>query len=115
MFEFLSMVDNYEERKVANNKIGEAEIDTAEVDDSDQPYETGIAHRMYNGGYWVIVEMYDTIEEAKQGHKKWCKKFENGLLPNSLTDVGTSTIAKCCNLFAQNPILERENYLQLKR
>ena len=50
MFGFTEMIDNYEERVVKNDKIGNVVIDTAAVTDSDQPYETGIKSPSYNDG-----------------------------------------------------------------
>jgi hypothetical protein len=112
MFEFMFMANNHEERKVANDKICDAEIDTCAISDSDQPYETGIRHPKYNDYSWIIVEMYNTKEEAIDGHKKWCNKFRDGLLPNELKDVGTSSIAKLCNAIVGD--LTKPNKLQIK-
>lgn len=39
----------------------------------DAGYETGIKKK---GGEWVIVERYQTFEEMKVGHDKWCKFCE---------------------------------------
>jgi len=91
MFGFFNMMDNYEDRKVANDEINGAVIDTVSVSDSEQPYETGVKHESYNKGAWVIVEMYDSEEEAEIGHSKWVDTFRKGL-PETLTDVGTSDI-----------------------
>ena len=93
MFEFFDMVNNYEERKVENTEITNGEIDTCAVSDSEQPYETGISHREYNDGEWIIVEMYETKEQAKEGHKRWVDKMSSDSLPNKLVDVSTSGIA----------------------
>ena len=93
MLGFMDMIGNYEQRKVANDVIDGVEIDTAEVTDSDQPYETGICSKLYNGGKWVIVELYDTKELSVIGHAKWVETFKNGK-PENLTDVSTSEIAK---------------------
>jgi hypothetical protein len=87
MFGFLGMMDNYEQRKVANTKINETEIDTAMVSDSARPYETGICNPQYNNGNWIIVELYDSKELSKIGHKKWVKLFSDKKLPSHLTDV----------------------------
>lgn len=84
MFGFLNMMGNYEERKVARWPDSEEEwiVDTAAVCDSAQPFETAIQHPRYNSGSMVIVELYDTKEEAKIGHDKWveimsAKNFHN--------------------------------------
>ncbi len=94
MFEFIQDMFNYEERKVARfeNKKGLI-VDTAAVSDSAQPYETGIVHPAYNGGKWVIVELYDSKKAAQIGHKKWVKKMTARALPKTLKDVSTAGIA----------------------
>jgi len=93
MFDFFNMSDNYEQRKVDNYKDGELVIDTCSVNDSDEPFETGICHPKYNDGKWVIVEMYSNKKEAKLGHKRWIKTMTNSL-PKELKDVSTSEIKK---------------------
>lgn len=93
MFDFFSMAGNYEERVVQNDVVNGATIDTAAVTDSDQPYETGIQHPQYNGGSWVIVEMYDDKKSALAGHKRWVETFTKGL-PSELEDKATASIAK---------------------
>ena len=102
--DFFDMVDSYEDRKVCNTEINGAIIDTCAVTDSDQSYETGIEHPSYNNDNWVIVEMYDTKEEAQIGHAKWVEAFTDKL-PESLEDVGTSGIS-----YLIKNIKEREVY-----
>lgn len=92
MFDFYSIANDYEERKVENTVVGETTIDTAAVTDSDQPYETGIQDPNYNNGNWVIVELYDTKEEAQAGHIKWVDLFKTNP-PEKLKDVSTAGIA----------------------
>jgi len=92
MFGFFDMAFNYESRKVANTVIGGATIDTAAVTDSARPYETGIAHPDYNGGSWIIVELYDSKEQAELGHAKWVKIFSRKRLPPHLIDVNESEL-----------------------
>jgi hypothetical protein len=93
LFDFLSVTDNYEDRKVDNFQKGELEIDTCAVTDADKPFETGICHPGYNEGEWVIVELYDTKEESQKGHKKWVKKMTNKKLPTTLKDVSSAEVA----------------------
>ena len=93
LFGFYDMAGTDEQRKVANDTIDDVVIDTCAVTDSDQPYETGVQSERYNGGDWVIVEMYDTKELAEQGHARWVETFKKGK-PESLADVGTCEIAK---------------------
>ena len=92
MFDFLDMMGNYEERKVAHDEKDDWVVDTAAVSDSDEPFETGITHPRYNGGDWVIVGLYSTKEKAIVGHKKWIKKM-SGKLPKQLVDVSTCDAA----------------------
>jgi len=94
MFNFLSMVDNYEDRLVDNFTQGDLVVDTAAVTDSKQPYETGIEHPKYNGGELVIVELYDTKEEAQVGHDKWVKIMTAKKLPKELKNVSSCEIAE---------------------
>ena len=94
LFDFFDMGGTYEQRKVANDVVNGATIDTAEVNDSSQPYETGIFCERYHDG-WIIVEQYDIKEEAETGHKKWVTLFEVGL-PNELVDVSDCEIGSLC-------------------
>jgi len=100
MFDYLSMKGNYEERKVACFEGDDFTVDTAAVTDSDQPYETGICHPKYNFGRWVIVEMYESKKEAKEGHDKWVSVMTSDDLPKELVDCGTSEIGKLASAFA---------------
>lgn len=92
MFGFLEMIGNYESRKVANTKIEEGIVDTCSVTDSAQPFETGIQSHLYNDGEWVIVESYDTKEEASEGHEKWVKILASK--PETLQDNGQSEVVQ---------------------
>jgi len=100
MFNFFSMADNYEDRKIDNTIINETEIDTVAVYDSEQPFETGIKSSLYNDNQWIIVEMYDTKEEAIIGHKKWCLMFESKKFPPHLEDVSTAEIKILADAFS---------------
>ena len=108
MFGFLDMIGTYEERKVANDVVNEVTIDTAMVTDSYKPYETGISGKMYNNGDWIIVELYDTKEEAIIGHNKWTELF-NSDLPETLTDVNTSEIGKLLKVFKPEVEIHAKN------
>ena len=92
LFDFLGMSGNYEERKVANYSEGKLVVDTCAVTDSSKPYETGIAHPDYNDGDWIVVGLYDTKEQALEGHDKWVKKMKSRL-PKKLIDVSTAEAA----------------------
>ena len=91
-FDFLSMLGNYEERKVANTKVNGAVIDPCAVNDASQPFETGIEHPGYNNGKWIIVEQYDSKAEALLGHSRWVEVFKSSL-PTKLVDVSDCGIA----------------------
>lgn len=108
MFGFLDMFGNYEQRKVDNFKKGKLEIDTAEVNDSDKPYETAICHPKYNKNKWVVVKLYDTKEQAQEGHNRWVKKMTQKELPKILKDVSTAEIAKICFTNEKERSIKRE-------
>lgn len=93
MFGFLSMMDNYEDRKVNRYEADDLVIDTAYVTDGNQSYETGISHPEYNQGDWIIVEAYDNKEDALKGHERWVLRMTSENLPSSLKDCKNSEIA----------------------
>lgn len=65
-------------------------VSTATVSDGIKPHETAIEHPRYRGGkYMIIVEAYDTEEEATAGHDKWLRAVLNDTLPAVIED--------CCN------------------
>ena len=94
MFNFLSMADNYEERKVAHDDFDWGMIDTCYVNDGDKDYETAVEHKKYNAGKMVIVEAYDTKDEAIAGHKKWVQIMTAKVLPKKLKDCANSYISQ---------------------
>lgn len=94
MFGFFDMLDNYEERKVDRFEKDDLIISTANVTDSSKPYETAVAHPSYKNGNFLVVELYDTIEKAKEGHNQWVDKMTSDELPESLKDVGTCDVVK---------------------
>lgn len=98
MFDFIGMADTYEERAIDRHKKDGLLVDTCAITDSDQPYETAVAHPLYNDGKIVIVEMYDDIESAQTGHDKWVKTMTEGELPVELCDVSSCGVAGMCDL-----------------
>jgi len=101
LFDLFSMEGNYEQRKVDCFKKGKLRIDTAEVYDSNQPYETAVSYPSYNDGLWIIVEQYNTIGEAREGHKAWVNKM-NDKLPEELKDVSTCGAAQLKDMTNRN-------------
>lgn len=79
----LAMMGTYEHRKVANFKCDEFVVDTAEVYDRRQRYETAIAHKDFNSGEWIILEWSDTKKEARKIHNKWVERFKS----NDITEI----------------------------
>ncbi|MHC4620122.1 MAG: hypothetical protein ACYTEQ_20435 [Planctomycetota bacterium] len=102
MFGFFAMEDTYEERAIARYEEGDLIVDTCRVTDASQPFETGVCHPAYNGGTWVIVEMYETREEAQAGHDQWVATMTADKLPESLVDVGTAGIAEMLDAVAED-------------
>lgn len=75
MFKWLDMIDNYEERNVANFKGDTFIVDTSLVTDMAEPYETAISHDDFNCGQWIILGWRKTKEEAKKFHDEVVKRF----------------------------------------
>ncbi len=86
-----------EQRRVAVYQKGDILVSTMRVVDSQQPFETAVEHPEYNGGDIIIVEMYQTREDAAAGHKRWLKTMTSGNLPNEIVDKSTSSIALLCD------------------
>ncbi len=101
MFQFLGMIDNYDARKVGrwDNDEGTRMVSTAKVNDGAKPFETAFKHERYNGGAMVIVEAYDSREEALAGHARWEAIMVNGPLPDELRDCANSEIGQMCDAF----------------
>lgn len=85
MFDWLGMIGNYEQRKVANDETDLFVIDTALVTDREKKYETAICHKHFNDREWIILEWADTKEEALEIHRKWLEHFSNNDV-NEITD-----------------------------
>lgn len=90
MFDFIGLLpylNNHQERVVANTKISNIEIDTCFADDIGKDFETGLCIN----GVWLIVEDYDTKEEAKAGHEKYVKLIQNKELKNVVDIYGAGS------------------------
>ena len=94
------MIGRYEE--------GDIFVSTAAINDSDDPYETAVAHPYYNDGHLVIVETYSDLKSAKSGHKKWVSIMTRPELPAVLVDVSTAFAAKLCRIFGEDLIFEHK-------
>ena len=77
-------------RKVVRDTFDWGFISTVSVTDGRKTFETAIKHPEYNGGDMVIVDCYDTVEEAEAGHRAWVKTMENP--PEELIDIANSEI-----------------------
>lgn len=94
MFEFMDMAYNYEQRKVDRYEDEDVTVDTCSVTDGTHIYETAIAHPEYYDGKWIVVEAYDTKEDAQLGHDKWVKTMTEGELPEYLQDCANAEVAQ---------------------
>ena len=92
MFDFIFDIGNHESRKIARYELNDVIVDTCTVSDGMQPIETGISHPEYNDGELIIVQGYDTEEEAIEGHNKWVDTLTKNP-PEYLRDCGNSHIS----------------------
>jgi len=106
LFDFIQDIDNYEGRAVATYKEDGLFVDTCAVSDSDKPFETAVSHPDYNSGKLVVVELYDTKEQAQVGHDKWVHTMLNNP-PRQLTDVSTAGAAVLLRAMDALPPRER--------
>ena len=77
-----------QERQIGRDDYDWGFVSTVRVGDGAHPYETAVEHPDYNNGSMVIVEAYDTMEDATIGHARWCDTMVNEP-PDMLQD--------CCN------------------
>ena len=98
MFNFFSMMGNYEDRKVGRYETDELIVSTARVTDSGAPYETAVSHDNYNDGKFVIVENYWSLDDATDGHERWVNVMTSPILPESLRDVSMAGIAQLLDM-----------------
>ena len=97
-FDPIDMLNTLEDRKIAQDKNTDCIIDTCAIPDSSKPYETAISHRYFNNCEWIVVELYDTKEDAIIGHVKWVQSFKDGL-PESLQDVSDCRVVKLAKIY----------------
>jgi hypothetical protein len=88
----LYAIYSYKQRLVANTKFDDDRgvIDTVLNWDGKRPYETGIRHPDYAEGRWIIVEAYNTKEDAQKGHDEWVTRMTSDQRPEKLTDCNNS-------------------------
>lgn len=97
MFDFLGMSEmlgNSKDRKVDRYERGDLFVSTVYVTDGRKDYETAVAHPDYNNGDIIIVECYDTKEEAQHGHNSWVVAMRDEPLPDKLTDCVNAEISQ---------------------
>lgn len=97
--EMFEMANNYNSRKVGRFDADWGFVSTAYVTDASKPYETAVKHRDYNNGLMVIVEPYDTKEEAEVGHARWVQTMTTEPLPDQLVDRGLSGVSELVDVF----------------
>jgi hypothetical protein len=95
---WLVMMSNYEQRVVDRYEDGDIIVDTASVNDGDKEYETAVAHPDYNDGWFMIVEAYDTIGGAQDGHNRWVAKMTTEPLPAVIVECQNAEIAKLIDI-----------------
>jgi hypothetical protein len=88
------MYGNYESRKVARDEFAWGFISTARVTDGEFDYETAVKHKDYNNDEMVVVESYETKQQALNGHAKWVKKMTARRLPTALKDCANAGLSK---------------------
>ena len=89
IFDFEQDRNNYEERMVGRDDYSWGFISTCSVSNGVQPFETAVEHGNYNNAEIVVVEAYDTKEQALAGHARWVATMTTPPLPAKLKD--------CCN------------------
>jgi hypothetical protein len=91
--DFLSMAYNHDERMVDRYESDDLVIDTCFVTDGAHDYETAIRSPLYNNNKWVIVEAYDTKDEAQKGHDNWVDTMTNNP-PDKLVECLNSEVSQ---------------------
>ena len=106
MLSFLADIGNYEDRKVAREHFPscDAFLSTCRVSDGLKEYETALEHPKYNSGKLIIVESYDTKEEAMEGHLRWQKLIIDNALPETIVDCMNGEAAELIMLIDKAPL-----------
>lgn len=72
----MMMASDYNSRKVERTKRENFTLDTCKVYDRSWLYETAVCHRDFNNNNWIILDGYDTEDEAIKMHNTWLKLLE---------------------------------------
>jgi hypothetical protein len=109
MFGFLKDIGNYSSRKVARDDFAWGFVSTASMSDGEKPYETAVCSREYGKEHdisqvdeMIIVEAYDTREEAEAGHKRWVETMTTNP-PDKLVDCCNSEVAQARRAMGETP------------
>ncbi len=83
--------EEWENRRVSTTLVDDWKVDTSYTPDT-KCFETGIKHPLFNHGEWIIVDEYETREEAVRRHKEWVKHMSTN--PTELTSIQTDEVFK---------------------
>lgn len=98
MFNFLFM-EPYEKRMVDRYEVNGLIVSTAKVNDGIQLFETAVSSKEYGNSRYIVVESYDTREEAQEGHNRWVQK---------MTTCPPSILVECQNSITSQ-LLDQED------
>lgn len=109
MFGFINDMGNLEARKVEqwHSDDGMRMVSTVRVSDGAKPFETAFEHPEYNDGGMIIVEAYETREDALAGHGRWLKIMLDGPLPDEITDCCNAECAQLGEAFGMPTVFKR--------
>ena len=91
----LNLADIFGMEPLVNRMIDRYETDdliVGTVSNEYGYYETAVLDSSYHGK-WIIVEEYEDLERAKDGHKMWVKKMTENP-PDELEDLSTIPLAQ---------------------
>ena len=67
-------------------------VSTVEASDGERPYETAIHHPSISGWKWIVVDAYDSWEDASSGHKAWVERLKKR--PLVVNELNNSLLAQ---------------------
>ena len=106
--QMLANAASYNERAIKQHQSKDFVVDTARVYGTFRPIETAVSHPEYNDGLWIIVQAYDTEEDAVLGHDRWVEVLE-AELPDELVDCINGEIAQLWVEAGGNPVFRRQH------